>query len=232
MDKTAQPDVQENAAPPENHFNLKPFSINKPSNRTTVIIIVVVIFVLSGMLTYILVAPSKKTIVSPATREIPLAPASPTAVPTATPVKPSPTLTLTLTPTPTLPQTVWNTYSNSTYGYSIKYPPDWIARDLGVLEPKVPSNIAFNPTTASSSSRFITITISNRTYQEQLALGSASSSTTIGGITGTRQFFQDSNGQISTAIILPRTSNLLILRSKTPYLTIFNQMITTLQANK
>ena len=228
MENTAQPDVQGNAAPPEDNLNLKPFSINKPSNRTAIIIIVVVVFVISGMLTYIFVAPSRKTIVSPATKQLAPLPPPPQKTNPAISVKPSPLLTL----TPTIPQAAWKTYTNSTYGYSIKYPPDWSARDLGALEPLVPSNIAFNPTAASASSRFVTITISNRTYAEQLALGSSSSATIVGGITGTKQFFQDSNGQLSTAIILPRTNNLLILRSKSPYLNIFNQMTTTLQTNK
>ncbi|HEX8931833.1 MAG TPA: hypothetical protein VF810_01630 [Patescibacteria group bacterium] len=221
--------IQEQPVNPNEQLNLKPFSINKPSHRLRLILIIVVIFVISGMLTYIIVVPSRKTLVSPATLSLP----TPLPKVTTSPTPAGQPLIVVRTPTPNpLTSTSWKTYSNTTYNYTIKYPPDWSVRDLGALEPLVPSNIAFNPITASDSSRLITITINNRSYQTVLALGSSSSAVTVGGIQGTRQYFQDSNGQTSTAIILPRTSNLLVLRSKTYYLPIFNLMIATLTTSK
>ncbi len=134
------------------------------------------------------------------------------------------------TPTPTLyPGISWKTYTNSQYGYAIKYPPNWAARNLGALEPKIPSYVAFNPITASASSRFVTVSVSTRTYQDQLAIGGAGTPITVASIKGVQQFFQDSNGLQSEAIVLPRTDNLLILRAKSDYKTIFDIMLSTLK---
>ena len=209
-------------------LQISPILLKKPFlNRNRIILIAAGILLLGGMITFILVAPSKKTMVSPATLE---------AIPTVQTATQAPTLPVTLppslTPVPTLPSTAWNNYSNSTYGYSIKYPPTWKVINLGVLEPKIPSYVAFNTNVASGGARFVTISISTRTYQEQLALGASSSAITVAGIVGTKQFFQDSDGNTSTTIILPRTNNLLVLRVKTAYLPIFNQMLTTLQTTK
>lgn len=223
--QTPQPTTP-HAPPPA----LKPLTIQqKPSHTTAILLLVVGALAVSGMITYILISPSRKTLVAPATIENPLKPLVPTIAKTKTTTAlPSPTLT----PIPTLPSTSWKTYTNSLYGYSIKYPPDWTAKDLGALEPKIPSYIVFNPTTASASARSITISVSIRTYAEQLALAASGSATTVGGITGTKQSFQDSDGNTSTVVTLPRTNTLLVLRAKTKHLTVFNQMLTTLQTSK
>lgn len=141
--------------------------------------------------------------------------------------------TNTPTPLPTLdPGVSWYTYSNPKYNYTIKYPPDWVARDLSPLEPLVPSYIVFNPKTASASSRFITIAISSRTYQEQIAIGGPGDPFTAAGINGIKQMFQDSNGFQSTAIVLPRTKDLLIPRAKKEYESVFYIMLSTLQSSR
>jgi hypothetical protein len=163
---------------------------------------------------------------------------SPTSAPTiATTFQlvatPSSTISPTSTPTdaPTInPLAGWYTYTNSQYGYTIKYPPDWRVQDLGALEPKIPSYIVFNQNSATTSARSITISVSTRTYQEQLAIGSQTGSPIIvGSITGTLQFLQDSDRQQSSSVILPRANNLLILHTKTTYANTFNQMLTTVK---
>ena len=194
-------------------------------NKTGFIISGIVVILIIGMSAY-LVSPQKNTLVAPATQEpqtnnllIPTRPPFPTiAIP---PQSPTPIATQSA-------NSPWLLYSNTTYGYTINYPPDWTVQDLGELEPKIPSYIAFQPSTASSSSRLITISISTRTYAEQLTFGASSSAVTVASIAGTKQFFQDSDGQQSTAVILPRSGNLLILRAKSEYLTIFDQMLSTL----
>ncbi len=184
---------------------------------------------LSGITGYFVVSPSQETRVAPATEDRSGAP--PTIIPPTIAI--TQTLLPSATPVPTLAtSTSWKTYNNATYGYSLKYPSDWTATNLGALEPLIPSYIVFNPPTASSSARYITIAISTRTYTQQLALSASGSATTVGGIIGTRQYFQDSDGNTSTVVTLPRANNLLVLRAKTAYLTIFNQILTTLQTTK
>ena len=156
-------------------------------HKTAIILSSIGFMILLGMSLYI-ISQSQKSLVSPATQEnlpiITLPSTSPTKTASA-----SPTLTSTPSPTPN-PTQNWKTYTNSTYKYNIKYPSDWIAKDLGVLEAKIPSYIAFNAITASASARHITISVTTRAYQEQLALGASSSAVTYAGATGTKQTFQ------------------------------------------
>jgi hypothetical protein len=206
--------------------------------RGKFLIIGLILLTATSMGTYILVSPAQKQ------KEL-ISIVAPVIVPTPTPTKaqaPGPTAVLdtptpqpteiptpTITPTPTIPPaTAWKTYTNSQKGYRIKYSPAWMVKDLGVLEPKIPSYVAFNTASASDSSRFITIGVTTRTYAEQLALGAASAPITVAGIKGTKQSFQDSDGNTATVVILPRSYDLLVLRAKTPYLTIFNLMLSTL----
>lgn len=231
MDQTFQPLPQQPITPGGPFSPQQAFLLKIKAHKTTVIIAGVGVILFFGMITYLVVSPSQKTLVAPITQDpqttlptISLAPTLSSASPTSLPP--------TLTPVPTLPSTSWKTYNNSTYNYSIKYPPDWTLQNIGVLEPLIPSYIVFNSPTATASARNISVSISTRTYAAQLALGASGSATTVAGIAGTKQSFQDSDGNTSTVITLPRTSNLLVLRAKTAYLTIFNQMITTLQATK
>lgn len=191
----------------------------------TIIIFSSIGFVILVSMILFLISPFRDALFAPAVQENLPTPA-PFISPTKKPLAPAAILP---TPTPNPQVATWKTYTNTTYKYTIKYPPDWTARDLGVLEPKIPSYIAFNATNASQSARHITISTTTRTYQEQLALGASGSAVTIAGITGTKQSFQDSDGNTSTVVILPRSSNLLVLRAKTAYLTTFNLMLSTLK---
>ena len=193
-----------------------------------------VVFVVSiAMTAYIIVAPSRDTKSNPIAymaQSTPTPALIATIVPTSPNTSPTDTSTPTLTPTPTGTVETWKTYANSTYGYTIQYPTDWTYKDLGSLEPKVPSYVVFNMTTASGSARSISVGVSTRTYTDQLAIeGTGGTLVTFGGITGSKQNFKDSNGSQSISIILPRTNDLLMLRSKSPFITIFNSMISTLK---
>ena len=149
---------------------------------------------------------------------------APTQIPTPTPPVPTPTTSAT---------SHWNTYVNSQYNYTIKYPINWTVTNWGALEPKVPSYIVFNENTSTASARFISVAISTRPYTEQLAIeGGNGTPITVAGITGSKQNFKDSDGNQSTSVILPRSSDLIMLRSKIPYVAIFNLMLSTLQITK
>lgn len=196
---------------------------------------------------YILLAPSTETVSTEARAYIPA------STPTPLPYTPAPTNTPSPTPTPTPqsedvmaeptaepteiptptptpdPTANWNSYTNVDYGYTIKYPLNWTAINLGVLEPKVPSYVVFNTNTASTSARSITLSVSTRGYQEQLAIGGMTGYPyTVAGIQGTWQDLRDSDGNMSVAITLPRKDTLLILRSKTPFASTLYQMLPTL----
>lgn len=201
---------------------------------------------------YILLAPSTEDVSTKARAYVPMntptpipftpeptAPPSPTLTPAPTPEEaiveePTPEPTQMPTPTPTPDPTAnWNSYTNVDYGYTIKYPLNWTAINLGVLEPKVPSYVAFNLNTASTSARSITLSVSTRDYQEQLAIGGQSGYPyTVAGIQGTWQDLRDSDGNMSVAITLPRTDTLLILRSKTPFASTLYQMLPTLYVSE
>lgn len=219
------------APPSQQHHD--PFAPKRPSllqqikaHKTPVIIASIGILILTSMIAYLLISPQQETHFAPATQEPMVRPRA-----TRTPT-PSPTLQPSVTPAPTLPSTAWRTYVNPTYGYSIQYPPDWTIANFGALEPLIPSYVVFNPQTASASARYISVSISTRSYSAQLALTGTGTATTAAGIVGTKQNFQDSDGNTSTVITLPRSNNLLVLRAKTAYLSIFNQMLTTLQSSQ
>ena len=148
----------------------------------------------------------------------------------------APTLipTTSATPTPTVdPTSTWLTFTNSQYSYSVKYNPSWLTTDRGVLEPKIPTYIVFNPPNASSSARAVAIYITTRTYQEQLALSSANGiAITVAGISGTEQELKDSNNIETTRVILPSSTWLYVLEGKKSYISVFNQMLQTFKVLK
>lgn len=166
---------------------------------------------------------------------------SPTPLPTNPPAGgPTPTSTPTIiptsipTPTPTIdPTSGWLTFTSSKYSYSVKYNPTWLTTDRGILEPKIPTYIVFNPPNATSSARAVAIYVTTRTYQEQIALSSANgTATTIAGITGTEQELRDSNNIETTRVILPGTTWLYVLEGKKSQIAIFNQMLQTFKVLK
>ena len=144
------------------------------------------------------------------------------------------TPTPTFTPTPTTdPAAGWPSYTNSVFSYSVKYPPDWKAADQGALEPKTPSYVVFNPQTATQSARSIAISVSTRTYQEQLDIVKVNGkSIIVAGITGTQQDLQDSGRNQTTRIIIPGASSLYIFDAKKTYSSTLTQMLETFKLFK
>jgi hypothetical protein len=229
MQQSFQPAPPQQQTPNQAQTLLPPQSLMEKikTHKTSIILGSFACILLTGLGAYAF-SPIRNTLVAPATIELPTA-AAPTKPPKVSPTtRPVPSIT----PAPTIPSSAWKLYNNSTYGYSLRYPPDWKVTNIGVLEPKIPSYVVLNNPTASASARNITISVSTRTYTEQLALGASGSATTVGGIAGTKQSFQDSDGNTSTVITLPRTTNLLVLRAKTAYLPIFNQILSTIQTTK
>lgn len=214
-------------------FKQMPLRINK-----NLIIIIAILAVLSlGSTTYMLISPK---IEKPST---PTQVTNKTAtllsiVPVYKTSAASPEATIKfplieITPKPTTdPTNNWNTYTNSNYKYSIKYPLDWTVQNLGQLETKVPSFIVFNPKDATSTARMITISYSTRTYDEALSIGATNSETIkIGTISAAKKIEQDSNRNEVIHIIIPlkNNTNTLIFYAKSSYKTIFDQMLPALK---
>jgi hypothetical protein len=151
---------------------------------------------------------------------------TPTATSTAAVTLSTPTASPTATPDTTAG---WKTYPNSIYGYSIKYPPTWTATDLGQLEPKVPSFVTLNPSGSSPSATLaITVSSSTRTYAENLALKSKTTTAVIiSGVTASKTNEKDSDGNQSISIVIPGSTYTYILVAKKAYESNFNQIYPT-----
>lgn len=128
----------------------------------------------------------------------------------------------------------WNVYNNPRYGYSIKYPKDWTVKNYGQIEPKVIDYIVFNPSTASSSAKTVSISYSTRTYDEAMEIGATTSeSITVDGVKGAKKSEQDSGGNVTQHIILPLNSklNTIVIYAQDKYKDTFTQMLSTFKFN-
>lgn len=139
------------------------------------------------------------------------------------------TLTPTLTPIPTVnPTATWSAYLSS-YGYSIKYPPGWIATPTTSGDPLILEYVLFNPNTIATSSSSITVSYANRSQAQALAVYSANGQAmSIGTISATMQTTQDSNGNVAYRVVIPDgTANSITIFGRVAYQTLFNQMVQT-----
>ena len=140
------------------------------------------------------------------------------------------------TPTPQeLPKDIeeasnWNVYSNSQYGYSIKYPLDWNAVITPQGDPKILEYVVFNPLSATKAGELsITLTYTTRSYKEVLDSDpQPGESIAVASVTATRKLKEDSQRNISISVALPHDSNTFVLLGKEKYKDIFNQMLSTL----
>lgn len=152
---------------------------------------------------------------------------------------PSPFPTPTPTPTPqklleNIRETLgWNIYSNSQYGYSVKYPLDWNAVITPQTDPKILEYVVFNPLSATKAGELsITLTYTTRPYKEVLDSDPQPGETIIvSTISATRKLKEDSQRKVLISVSIPHNSNTLILLGKEGYKDIFNQMLSTLTLN-
>lgn len=126
----------------------------------------------------------------------------------------------------------WNVYSNSQYGYSIKYPLDWNATITPQEDPKILEYVVFNPLIATKAGEMsITLTYTTRSYKEVLDADPQPGETiTVATVIATRKLKQDSQRNVSISVALPyRLNSTLVLLAKEKYKDIFNQMLSTLK---
>jgi len=124
----------------------------------------------------------------------------------------------------------WNVYSNSQYGYSIKYPLDWNGVITPQGDPKILEYVVFNPLSATKAGELsITLTYTTRSYKEVLDSDpQPGESIAVASVTATRKLKEDSQRNISISVALPHNSNTFVLLGKEKYKDIFNQMLSTL----
>ncbi|HSX39999.1 MAG TPA: hypothetical protein VLF68_00090 [Candidatus Saccharimonadales bacterium] len=175
-------------------------------NKAIYIFFGILVLLSLGSSAYILTLPTKQSVgaAAPAANSIVL----PTVVlPTeaAAPSQNVLALKPTATPTPRPSLAGWKLFTNTTFGYSIQYPPDWSASQSATSDPKIPSFLVFNPTNATGGAMMaITISSTTRTYQEQLALGpSATTPITVASVSATKSQLQNSDGVVSVQVVLP-----------------------------
>jgi len=212
-------------------FGKKFMHILKSPVYLTVIVFALISFSASA---YILFFSGSQPISTSSSQSTLILPTStPTPLPTVAPSSISPTPAATITPTPASDPTAnWSTYINSSYGYSIKYPTDWVATNQGQLDPLTPSFIVFNPNVASSSAQSITLSYSTRTAAQLSAIYGAPSSgqsISIFNLTGTQYNLKNSDGVQSINVILPLTANNMIFYSMQQYQSTLQQMLGTFQ---
>lgn len=123
----------------------------------------------------------------------------------------------------------WNIYSNSQYGYSIKYPLDWSATITVQEDPKILEFVVFNPLSATRTGELsITLTYTTRTYKEILDSDPQPGEIiTVSSISATRKLKEDSQRKVSISVAIPHNSNTFVLLAKEKYKDLFNQMLST-----
>lgn len=224
----------------QSEFDHQPFvpKQKQPIFGKTIIIAISVLAIISfGSTTYMLVSAKQQK-----NLDISQIPTSAAVIPTVIPEESStvesleptvittPTKIATFTPTPTIdPTAIWNNYASIRYGYSIKYPLGWTAKNQGQLEPQIPDYVIFNPSTESA--RTITISYSTRTYQQSATMGATQSELIkVGTVSGIKKIEKDSDGNISIHVVLPiKTNNSLVFYAKDAFKDVFDKMLNTLK---
>ena len=200
-----------------------------------IIIFLAVLSVLSLGSTSYLLATNKKKSPAPKTvkaiQEKTVALSSPTLIPEKIVAK------STIAPTPTLPIVdpiaSWSAFVSAKYVYSIKYPPDWIAKITVQTDPKILEYVVFNQIATKAGTLSISLSYSTRTYKEALALDpQIGESIIVASVAATKKIGKDSNGNKAANVIVPFGSNTIIFNAKDTFASIFNQMLTTLKLTK
>ncbi len=200
----------------------------------SVIILIAILSVLSfGSTVYLLMTNKKPSLanVRPQTKNIPIFSPTPTPPEKIFTSPPAPT------PTPNIstidPTASWSAFVSSKYSYSIKNPPNWNAQITIQQDPKILEYVVFNPVATRAGTLSITLSYGTRTYSEALDLDPQTGETiTVASVSATKKNSKDSNGYKAVNVIVPFGSNTIVFNAKDAYLSLFNQMLTTLKLTK
>lgn len=219
--------------------NLNPSFLSKlkiflSANKFATIFITVLGVISFATTTYLLMANKKAPLSNKSFQEniVPtstMAPSPQKIIPTNTqpPSTPTPTIVL------TNPTATWSAFTSSKYSYSIKYPPNWNAQITAQQDPKILEYVVFNPVATKAGTLSITLSYGTRTYAQALALDpQAGESMIVASASATKKNSKDSNGYKAVNVIVPFGLNTIIFNAKDAYLSLFNQMLTTLKLTK
>lgn len=141
----------------------------------------------------------------------------------------NPTLILS-TPTPSASPTptLKNSYSNSKYGFSFRYPSGWTLVNKTQSDPKILLYLVLNSRGALSDELSITVSYGTRNYEEALDLNNqVAESIQVAGISSSRKILKDSKGSISIQVIIPDSNNTFIFLSKEKYKSTLDQILSS-----
>ncbi len=209
-----------------------PFRSFLLANKYIIIFLSIVALISLSSSVYILASQNKTTL---STNNLPRQPVNNVATPTITIAEekdssantnPSPPLQ----PTPTInPINGWQTYTSTAYGFTIKYPGDWLVKNTAQQDPKILEYVVFTPKSTTASAE-LTISLSHqtRTYQEALAIDpQVGEKITVASVSGTKKIQKDSNGNTTINVILPVNTKTIIFYAREKYQDIFYQMLST-----
>ena len=203
------------------------------TNRFIIIFIAFLSIVSLGTTGYLLIASNK---LSPPNKisQVPILPtprAGIASLPTASPPPPTPSPPSTSLNIDSM--ATWSAYVSTKYSYSIKYPSGWTAQITTQQDPKILEYVVFNPVATKAGTLSITLSYGTRTYKEALALDpQTGESMIVASVSATKKNTKDSNGNKATNVIVPFGSNTIIFNAKDAFVSLFNQMLTTLKLTK
>lgn len=207
-------------------------------NKFTIIIAFILSAISFGATGYFLVANQKTSVPNeiPQKNAVPITSLSPKPTITNQPMPistPTPTPKSTLISLKTDPSASWSAFASSKYSYSIKYPPNWTAQITTQQDPKILEYVVFNPVSTKAGTLSITLSYGTRTNKEALALDpQIGESIIVASVAATKKNSKDSNGNKATNVIVPFGLNTIVFNAKDAYLSLFNQMLTTLKLTK
>ncbi len=146
---------------------------DQSSNKWLWVILIIVILIGAGFWTWVLMNQNK-----------------PVATPIVTPVSVNelPTIEPSVSPSVSaspISMVDWKTYTNTTYGYSIKYPSDWTAKDMHTTF-GVADTYGFEPP-STSANWTVTVNVDNASqYGKTIQEGSEGTATTFAGKQATK----------------------------------------------
>src|SRR3989344_1893406 len=123
----------------------------------------------------------------------------------------------------------WKTYENTKYGYSIKYPSEWLAKEFGPIDSKTLSFIGLGIAVSDPIKASMIIQVTLRSYEEQLQIGPEKTTPiTVGGLVGVRKTEGSSNPDAGNNInvVLP-AKNTIVLAINEKYSKTFDQILST-----
>ncbi|MDO8551463.1 MAG: PsbP-related protein [bacterium] len=138
-------------------------------------------------------------------------------------------LITTTTPTPTHDPTAnWKTYTNTKYGYSIKYPKDWDVQEFPAVDAYLEVT-SFNPDKVTDRLTAIIVTVSSNPYEKELSGYEGAAIVKVGDFTAREETGGAPPGStdVHLRVVAPLGTKSIVFESNTGYEKIFDQVLST-----